>query len=170
MFCHNMAQCKHCVLFCPGNGTYLWFKIMIQTSFCPPSRSLMSKLFRFSESLGKSNAKKWSEIWKLLLIKSVKSPRRKKLFMDVFFFFICSLWSPLSKIQCPNFLDFKIPWEKVMKKVASDLKLLLSKGVKLKRDFLFDFFGDFFLNFFGIGASYHIGREMLSLLYAGFLL
>ena len=43
----------------------------------PPSLSLMSKLFRFSESLGKSNGKKWSQIWKLLL--GVKSRRKKKL-------------------------------------------------------------------------------------------
>ena len=35
----------------------------------------MSKLLKFSESLGKSNLKKWSQIWNLLLIKGVKSPR-----------------------------------------------------------------------------------------------
>ena len=46
--------------------------------FAPTSRSPMSKLFRYSESLGKSNGKKWSQIWKLLLIKGVKSPRKKK--------------------------------------------------------------------------------------------
>ena len=38
----------------------------------------MSKLFRFSESLEKSNGKKWSQISKLLLIKGEKSPRKKK--------------------------------------------------------------------------------------------
>ena len=36
-----------------------------------------TKLFRDSESLGKSNKKKWSQIWKLLLIKGVKSLRQK---------------------------------------------------------------------------------------------
>ena len=30
------------------------------------------------ESLGKSNEKKWSHIWKLLLIKGVKLPQKKK--------------------------------------------------------------------------------------------
>ena len=30
--------------------------------FCPTSRGPMSTLFRFSESLGKSNGKKWSKI------------------------------------------------------------------------------------------------------------
>ena len=48
--------------------------------FPPTYRSPMSKLFRYSESLGKSNGKKWSQIWKLLLIKDVKSPRKKKVF------------------------------------------------------------------------------------------
>ena len=33
---------------------------------------------RFSESLGKSNGKKWSKIWNFLLINGVKSPRAKK--------------------------------------------------------------------------------------------
>ena len=45
--------------------------------FAPTSRSPMCKLFRFSESLGKCNEKKWSQIWKLLLTKGVKSPRQK---------------------------------------------------------------------------------------------
>ena len=52
----------------------------------PISGSPMSKLFRLSESLGKSNVKKWSQIWKLLLIKCVKSPRQKKFFLHFFSF------------------------------------------------------------------------------------
>ena len=92
-FCHFLFFL--CVFVCPFNGL-----------FAPTSRSPMSKIFRFSESLGKSIAKKWSQIWKLLLIKGVNSPRQKKFFTD---FFICSLrlnilFSPLPKIQCPNFL------------------------------------------------------------------
>ena len=47
--------------------------------FAPTSRSRISKNFRDSESLGKGNGKKWSQILKLLLIKVVKSPRKKKL-------------------------------------------------------------------------------------------
>ena len=43
----------------------------------PPSWSPMSKLFRFVESLGKNNMKKWSQIWKLLLITDVKVPHKK---------------------------------------------------------------------------------------------
>ena len=40
----------------------------------------MSKHFRDSESFWKSNEKKWSQIWKLLLIKGVKLLRKKKVF------------------------------------------------------------------------------------------
>ena len=54
--------------------------------FAPTSQSPMSKL-RFSESLGQSNGKKWSQIWKLLHIKGVKSPRRKS-FLRFFYFIL----------------------------------------------------------------------------------
>ena len=37
-------------------------------------------MFRDSETLGKSNGKKWSQILKLLLIKGVKSLRKKIVF------------------------------------------------------------------------------------------
>ena len=46
--------------------------------FVPTSQSPMSNLLRLFESFGKSNAKKWSQIRKLLLIKSVKSPNKKR--------------------------------------------------------------------------------------------
>ena len=46
--------------------------------FAHLSQSPISKLFRFSESLGKTKAKKWSQIWILLLIKGVKLSRKKK--------------------------------------------------------------------------------------------
>ena len=52
--------------------------------FAPTSQSRMSRIFRDSESLGKSNGKKLSQIWKLLLIKVVKSPRKKCLFLGEF--------------------------------------------------------------------------------------
>ena len=45
--------------------------------FASYSRSPMSKLFRFLETSGKSNGKKWSQIGKLLLIKGVRSMRKK---------------------------------------------------------------------------------------------
>ena len=51
--------------------------------FAPTSWSEMSKLFKCSESLRRSNGKNLSQIWKLLLIKGVKLPHRKKLFCFV---------------------------------------------------------------------------------------
>ena len=86
----------------------------------PTSQRQMSKLFRFSEFLGKSNGKKWSQIWKLLLKKDVKLPQQKSFFLPILFC-ICSLylniffpqnpWSPMSK-----HLKILNPWEKVMER------------------------------------------------------
>ena len=58
---------------------------------------------------GKSNIKKWSQIWTFWFKNGVKLPQQKK-FFTIFFFFICSLrltvfLSPLPKVQCPTFLD-----------------------------------------------------------------
>ena len=64
--------------------------------FAPTSWSPMSKLFRYSESLGKSNGKMWCQIWKLLFIKIVKSPRQKKFFPNNFFY-TSSLRKPTSR-------------------------------------------------------------------------
>jgi hypothetical protein len=40
----------------------------------------MSNIFRDSESSGKSNGKKWSNIWTFLFGSGLKSPRKKKFF------------------------------------------------------------------------------------------
>ena len=73
----------------------------------PTSQTPMSKLFRFSKSLGKNKVKKWSQIGKHLLIKGVKLPWQKKV-VCWFFFFIFALHlngffaptsqSPMSKL------------------------------------------------------------------------
>ena len=87
------------------------------------------------------SVKKWSQIWKLLFIKGVKLPWQKKFFLMVFFWdnsfywaklsvcvFVCLFFCPshfltsfnslspppLHKVQCPNFLNFRNPWGKVM--------------------------------------------------------
>ena len=80
--------------------------------FTPTSQGPISKLFRFSKLLEKSNGKKWFQVWKLLLIKGVKSPCKKK-------------FTPPANLP-------------------------------------------YYQNFFGIGATILIGREMLCLLCAGF--
>ena len=57
----------------------------IKPLFVPTSQNPMPKLFRFSESLAKTNGKKWYRIVKLLLIKDVKSPRKKIVFCEFCF-------------------------------------------------------------------------------------
>ena len=57
--------------------------------FAPTSRSPMYKLFRFSETLEKSNGKKWSQIGKFLLINGVKSCDKKVFLTDFFAFVYC---------------------------------------------------------------------------------
>ena len=63
---------------------YFYLFTLFQCLFALTSQSPMSKLFRFSESLGKSNGNKWSQIWKLLLIKDIQLPRKRSLFIGEF--------------------------------------------------------------------------------------
>ena len=60
---------------------YRFFKLftLFRRLFAPTSQRPMSKLFKFLESLEKCNKKRWSQIWKLLLINGVK-------FASYFFF------------------------------------------------------------------------------------
>ena len=53
--------------------------------FPPTSRSLMSKLFGLSESLGKSNLEKWSQIWIFIAHKGCKIVAQFCLTSRVFF-------------------------------------------------------------------------------------
>ena len=53
------------------------FEVPFKRLFAPTSRNRMSKFCWDSESLGKSNEKKWSHIWKLLLIKGCKIAMQK---------------------------------------------------------------------------------------------
>ena len=64
------------------NGAY--FEVPFNCLFAPTSRSWMSNIFRDSESLGKSNGKKWYNIWIFLLGSGRKSPRKKKFFFADF--------------------------------------------------------------------------------------
>ena len=66
--------CSTMVLDRRGNKRFLqiFFLCSLHLNLlCPISRSPISKLFRFSETLVKTNGKKWSEIWILLLNKGV---------------------------------------------------------------------------------------------------
>ena len=105
----------------------------------------MSKLCRFSESLAKSNGKKGSQIWKLLLIKGVKSPRQTSFFLFSFFYLFTlfkHLFAPppqslLSKI----FRFFEFLGKSDEKNRSQIWKLLLIKGVKAPSILFFIFFG-----------------------------
>ena len=59
----------------------LRFLVFFNGLFDPTSWSRMSNIFRDSESLGKSNAKKWSNIWTFLFGSGLKLPRKKKFFL-----------------------------------------------------------------------------------------
>ena len=129
----------------------------------------MSKLFRFLESLGKSNGKKWSHIGKLFLMKGVKSPRQNKFFTDVFLhlftpfkrLFAPTSWSPMSKL----FRFSKSLGKTNVKKWSQIWKLLLIKVVKSPRKKKFFFLANFALlaGFFWYRCYYpHRSRDSLS--------
>ena len=65
-----------CLCFCLFVRLFT-FEVPFKGLFAPTSWSQMSKVFRIVESLGKSNGKKWSQIWNFLLIKGVKSLHKK---------------------------------------------------------------------------------------------
>ena len=59
-------------------GCLLTFEEPFNGLFAPTSWSRMSNIFKDSESLGKSNGKKWSNIWSFLFGSGLKSLRKKK--------------------------------------------------------------------------------------------
>ena len=100
----------------------LRFLVFFNGLFAPTSRSRMSNIFKDSESLGKSNGKKWSQIWTFLFENCLKSPRKKKFFSSFFSVFF-GFWSflmvflpPLPEVGCPIFLEIGNPWGKVLER------------------------------------------------------
>ena len=78
----HMSICPYvCVCVCVRQFT---FEVSFNGLFAPTSQSRMFKIFRDSKFLGKSNAKKWSQIWRLLLKNGVKLPRKKSLYLGEF--------------------------------------------------------------------------------------
>ena len=97
----------------------LRFLVFFNGLFAPLSRSRMSNIFRDSESLGKSNGKKWSQIWTFLIENCLKSPRKKSLFFSLFSLLryrLTVILPPLLKVGCPIFLEIRNPWGKVMER------------------------------------------------------
>ena len=61
------------------------FEVLFNGLFAPTSQSRMSNIFSDSESLGKSNGKKWSNIWTFVFGSGLKLPRKKKVFFVCWF-------------------------------------------------------------------------------------
>ena len=100
----------------------LRFSVFFNGLFAPTSRSRMSNILRDSESLGKSNGKKRSQIWTFLFENCLKSPRKKKFISSLFLVFF-GFWSfltvflpPLPEVRCPIFLEIRNPWGRVMER------------------------------------------------------
>ena len=95
------------------------FEVPFNGLFAPSSRSRMSNIFRDSESLGKSNGKKWSQIWNFFFENCQKSPRKKKFFFLTFFtlrYRLMVFLPPLPEVGCPIFLEIWNPWGKLMER------------------------------------------------------
>ena len=65
---------------CPSVCVFT-FEVPFKCLFAPTSQSRMFNIFRDSESLEKSNEKKWSQIWTFLFESCLKLPRKKKFFL-----------------------------------------------------------------------------------------
>ena len=132
------------------------FEVSFNGLFAPTSQNRMSNIFRDSESLGKSNGNKWSQIWTFLFENCLKSPRKKKFFSSLFLVFL-GFWSflmvflpPLPEVGCPIFLEIRNPWGKVMERSGLRYEhfcLEIVENCVTKKSFfstLFHFFSTFF--------------------------
>ena len=68
-----------CVSVCLSVRVFT-FEVLFKRLFAPTSRSWMFNIFRDSESLGKSNGKKWSQIRTFLFESGFKLPNKKNSF------------------------------------------------------------------------------------------
>ena len=100
--------------------TFFTFEVPFNGLFAPTSWSWMSNILRDLESLGKSNGKKWSQIWTFLFENFLKLPRKKKFFSLTFFSLLkyrLTVFLPqLPKVRCIIFLEIWNPWGKVMER------------------------------------------------------
>ena len=76
-------------------SNFFTFEVPFNGLFAHTSQSWMSNIFWDSEFLGKSNGKKWSNIWTFLFGNGLKSPRKKS-----FFFLLILPWSTLLWHRC----------------------------------------------------------------------
>ena len=71
---------------------FFTFEVPFNGLFATTSQSRMSNIFRDSEFLGKSNGKKWSNIWTFLFRSGLKSPRKKSCFLLLILPWSTLLW------------------------------------------------------------------------------
>ena len=159
---------------------FFTFEVPFNGLFAPISRSRMSNIFRDTESLGKSNRKKWSQIWTFLFENCLKLPRKKKFFFSHFFTFevpFNGLFAPTSQSRMSNiFRDSESLGKSNGKKWSNIWTFLFGSGLNRREKKVF-FVAYFALQnmvettlppSYGIGATIRIGQEMLYLPYAVF--
>ena len=127
------------------------FEVPFNGLFAPTSRSRMSNIFRDSESLGKSNGKKWSQKWTFLVWKLSKIAAQKKSFFlhffSVFFgfrYFLTVFLPPFPEVGCPIFLVIRNPWGNVIERSGLRYEIFLFenclKSPRKKKGFFLHFF------------------------------
>ena len=87
--CLSVCQCVH----------VFTFEVPFKHLFVPISWSRMSNIFRDSISLGKSNGKKWSQIWTFLFGSSLKMPNKKIVILADFWVFAFWMIFTVKKIS-----------------------------------------------------------------------
>ena len=124
------------------------FEVPFNGLFAPTSRSRMSNIFRDSESLGKSNGKKWSQVWTFFFENCLNLPREKKVLFLTFFTFevpFNGLFAPTSQSRMSNiFRDSESLGKSNGKKLSNIWNFLFGSGLKSPRKKSF-FFADFAL-------------------------
>ena len=131
------------------------FEVPFKRLFAPTSRKRMSNIFRDSESLGKSNGKKWSHIWTFLFENCLKSSRKKKFFFADF----------AGLFQWGGYIT---TWGGYIE-IWGGYKTTWGGYIEIWGGYIWcGFWGILGPPSYGIGDTICIGREMLCLPYAGF--
>jgi hypothetical protein len=92
----NCLKSPHNFFFLP----LFHFEVPFNGLLVPTSRNRMSNIVRDAESLGKSNVKKWSNIWIFFFGSGLKSPR------NFFFLFVFLRILPCKTWWKPRFLIY----------------------------------------------------------------
>ena len=75
------SKCPYVCLFVCLSVCVFTFEVLFNGLFASTSRSRMSNISRDLDSLGKSNRKKWSQIWIFLFGSDLRLPRKKNCFL-----------------------------------------------------------------------------------------